>query len=337
MIGNPNTSPAFALRRAWILWVLLAVLLVLPLLGEPYYVKLATRMVIFGLAALSLDLLVGYTGLISFGHAAFMGVGAYTVGILASHGLASAWIVWPLAMLAGAVLALCIGAVSLRCNGLYFIFITLAFSQMVYYGAQSLRQYGGDDGFSLDISSTILPGVDASDHTVLFYASVVLLLAVLYACRRLVMSPFGRVAVAVRDNELRLQAVGVRPYPYKLAMFVVSGAIGALAGALMANLTGFISPGYVSWLVSGELLVMVILGSVGTLVGPILGAALFVAFEYVLSDWTEHWMLVFGPLLVLRVLLLKDGIYGLLLRGPAASAPATGSGRAEPAGTGGQA
>ncbi|MCI2807729.1 branched-chain amino acid ABC transporter permease [Eoetvoesiella caeni] len=323
------------LQRTWILWALLALLLLLPFLGEPYYVKLATRMVVFGLAALSLDLLVGYMGLISFGHAAFMGVGAYTVGILASNGVDVAWVAWPLAMLAGAVLALCIGAVSLRCNGLYFIFITLAFSQMVFYGAQSLRQYGGDDGFSLEAPSVFFPGVDASDHTVLFYVATFLLLAVLYVCKRLVASPFGRVAVGVRDNEPRLEAVGVQPYPYKLAMFVVSGAIAALAGALMANLTGFVSPGYVSWLVSGELLIMVILGSFGTLVGPILGAALFVLFEYVLSDWTEHWMLVFGPLLVLRVLLLKDGIYGLLLKpGQASAASPAASAHVAPAANG---
>lgn len=323
------------LQRTWILWALLALLLLLPFLGEPYYVKLATRMVVFGLAALSLDLLVGYMGLISFGHAAFMGVGAYTVGILASNGVDVAWVAWPLAMLAGAVLALCIGAVSLRCNGLYFIFITLAFSQMVFYGAQSLRQYGGDDGFSLEAPSVFFPGVDASDHTVLFYVATFLLLAVLYLCKRLVASPFGRVAVGVRDNEPRLEAVGVQPYPYKLAMFVVSGAIAALAGALMANLTGFVSPGYVSWLVSGELLIMVILGSFGTLVGPILGAALFVLFEYVLSDWTEHWMLVFGPLLVLRVLLLKDGIYGLFLKpGQASAASPAASAHVAPAANG---
>lgn len=325
------------LQRTWILWALLALLLLLPFLGEPYYVKLATRMVVFGLAALSLDLLVGYMGLISFGHAAFMGAGAYTVGILASNGVDVAWVAWPLAMLAGAVLALCIGAVSLRCNGLYFIFITLAFSQMVFYGAQSLRQYGGDDGFSLDAPSVFFPGMDASDHTVLFYVATFLLLAVLYVCKRLVASPFGRVAVGVRDNEPRLEAVGVQPYPYKLAMFVVSGAIAALAGALMANLTGFVSPGYVSWLVSGELLIMVILGSFGTLVGPILGAALFVLFEYVLSDWTEHWMLVFGPLLVLRVLLLKDGIYGLFLKpGQASAASPAASAHVAPAANGEQ-
>lgn len=325
-------------QRTWILWGLLALLLLLPFLGEPYYVKLATRMVIFGLAALSLDLLVGYMGLISFGHAAFMGIGAYTVGVLATNGIDVAWVVWPLAMLAGAVLALCIGAISLRCSGLYFIFITLAFSQMVYYGAQSLRQYGGDDGFSLEASSVFFPGVDASNHTVLFYVATFLLLLVLYVCKRLVASPFGRVAVAVRDNESRLQAVGVQPYPYKLMMFVVSGAIAALSGALMANLTGFVSPGYVSWLVSGELLIMVILGSFGTLVGPILGAALFVMFEYVLSDWTEHWMLIFGPLLVLRVLLLKDGIYGLFLKPRPSSAATPGSGAyAAPDATGEQA
>jgi len=304
----------FFSRRQWLLWLLLALVLLLPLSGELYYVKLVTRMLIFAIAALSLDLLVGYLGLVSFGHAAFMAIGAYATGMLASQGYVSAWLAWPMAMLLGAAFALVAGVVSLRCSGLYFIFITLAFSQMVFYGAQSLRAYGGDDGFALDGASAIAPGLDMSDPMLLFYVSAAILLACLYISRRLVWSPFGRIAVAARDNEARLASIGVQAYPYKLLMFMISGAMASLSGALLANLTGFIAPGYVSWLVSGELLVMVILGSVGTLVGPVLGAAVFVGFEHALSDLTEHWMLVFGPLIVFRVLFLKDGIYGLFSR-----------------------
>ena len=302
----------FSIRGNWILWLLLCLVLLLPLSGELYYVKLVTRMLIFAIAALSLDLLVGYMGQVSFGHAAFMAIGAYCAGMLAGEGWTSVWVVWPLAMLAGAVFALIVGAVSLRCSGLYFIFITLAFSQMLYYGAQSLRSYGGDDGFSMDAHNQLATGLDMGDPVVLFYTSLALLLACLYLGRRLIRSPFGQIAIASRDNEVRLASVGVRSYPYKLLMFVISGAMCALSGALLANLTSFIAPGYMTWLVSGELLVMVILGSVGTLVGPVLGAAVFIGFEHVLSDWTEHWMLIFGPLIVIRVLFLKDGLYGLV-------------------------
>lgn len=309
----------FSTRGNWILWLLLCLVLLLPLSGELYYVKLVTRMLIFAIAALSLDLLVGYLGLVSFGHAAFMAVGAYCVGMLAGEGWTSVWLVWPLAMLAGAVFALIVGAISLRCSGLYFIFITLAFSQMLFYAAQSLRAYGGDDGFALAQHNQLTAGLGMGDPIVLFYATVAILLVCLYLGRRLMRSPFGQIAIASRDNEVRLASVGVQSYPYKLLMFVISGAMCALSGALLANLTGFIAPGYVAWLVSGELLVMVILGSVGTLIGPVLGAAVFIGFEHVLSDWTEHWMLVFGPLIVIRVLFLKEGLYGLV-RGKSATA-----------------
>lgn len=307
-----TTSASARTRRAVILAVLLAAVLALPLLGEPYYVKVATRMAVFGIVALSLDLLVGYTGLISFGHAAFLGVGAYTVGILASHGVHSAWIAWPLAMAAAAAAATVIGAISLRSTGLYFIFITLAFNQMLYYLAQSLRQYGGDDGFALARANAFIGGVDAGNPVVLFYVSMGLLLGALYAAHRMVHSRFGQVAQAARDNELRLAAVGVAPYRYKLSMFIISGALAGLGGALNANLMQFVSPSLLSWTVSGDLLMMVILGSVGTLIGPVLGAVLFIGFEQVLSDLTEHWMLILGPILVARVLFLKDGIYGFL-------------------------
>jgi branched-chain amino acid transport system permease protein len=299
-------------RAGWILGLLLALAVLLPLSGELYYVKLVTRMLVFAIAALSLDFLVGYMGQVSFGHAAFMGIGAYCAGMLAGLGWTSAWVAWPLAMLAGAVFALAVGAVSLRSSGLYFIFITLAFSQMLFYGAQSLRSYGGDDGFSMDERNWLAPGVDMSDPIVLFYSTLAILLACLVLGRRLMRSPFGQIAIASRDNEVRLASVGIRSYPYKLLMFVISGAVCALSGALLANLTAFVAPGYLAWLVSGELLVMVILGSVGTLAGPVLGAVVYIGFEQVLSDWTEHWMLVFGPLIVIRVLFLKEGLYGLV-------------------------
>lgn len=298
-------------RRSFLLWLILALIVALPFTGELYYIKLVTRMLIFAIAALGLDLLVGYLGLVSFGHAAFMAIGAYTVGILASQGLTSAWVAWPLAMITGSLFALIVGAISLRCSGLYFIFITLAFAQVAFYAAQSLRSYGGDDGFALDATNTLAPGVSMSDPITLFYVVIAILLITLFISHRLVESPFGKVAIACRDNETRLACIGLNALPYKLLMFVISGAITALSGALLANLTSFVNPGYASWIVSGELLVMVILGAVGTLIGPIIGAVVFVGFEHALSDLTEHWMLVFGPLIIIRVLFMKNGIYGL--------------------------
>jgi branched-chain amino acid transport system permease protein len=300
-------------RAVLLLCLLLAVLLI-PLLGQPYYVKIVTRMVIFGLAALSLDLLVGYGGLISFGHAAFFGLGAYVVGILSTHGVTQAWWAWPAAMLASGMLAALIGAVSMRASGLYFIFVTLAFSQMLFYLMSGLKQYGGDDGFSLAQPTMLFPGTDTSNPVALFYVAIGLLLLVLFITHRMMRSRFGQVIRAASNNDIKLSSIGLSSLPYKVVLFAVSGAICGLAGALMASLSEFVAPSLLSWLVSGELLMMVILGSVGTLVGPILGAALFVFCEQMLSDLTDHWMLILGPLLVARVLFMSDGIYGLLGR-----------------------
>lgn len=299
-----------------ILWTLLALVCLLPFSGELYYVKLMTRVLVFALAALSLDLLVGFMGVVSFGHAAFMAVGAYSVGILAEMGVSSIWLAWPLTLLIGAAFAVVIGAISLRCSGLYFIFITLAFAQMLFYGAQSLRAYGGDDGFALQTSNYLTSTWELGNPIVLFYVSLVTLLLCLFISWRLTQSPFGQVVIASRDNAIRLSSMGLRSYRYRLVWFVISGMMCTLAGALLANLTGFIAPTYLAWLVSGELLVMVILGSVGTLIGPILGAAVFVGLEHILSDFTEHWMLIFGPLIVIRVLYLRNGLYGLLSAKP---------------------
>lgn len=300
--------------RTLVLLVLLVAVLLIPLSGETYYVKFATRMAVYGLIALGLDLVVGYVGLISFGHAAFVGIGAYTTGILAVHGIDSAFLVWPAAVLVAGLAALAIGAMALRTGGIHFILLTLAFAQMVFYLAQSLKSYGGDDGFALALPTRFAAGLDTGNPVAFFYVTMGLLLAVLFAASRLVGSRFGQVIQGSRDNERRLSAIGIAPFPHKLVAFTVSGAICGLGGALLAGLTGYVSPAMLSWVLSGELLMMVILGSVGTLVGPVLGGALFIFFEQILSDRTEHWMLVFGLMLVIRVLMLRDGIYGLLQR-----------------------
>ena len=303
----------FLARRSLLLLLLLAAAIVLPPYLGVYYTRFATQIAIYGMAALSVDLLLGYTGLITFGQAALFGVGAYAAGMLTVYGLTDALLVWPLAILITMLFALAIGSLSLRTRGFQFIMVTLAFAQMVYYFAQSLRNWGGDDGFTVPQRNQ-LAAISLADHTTFYYVVLALLVLVMLLSNRIVKSEFGMVIRGIRDNERRAAAVGFPPYPYKLVVFVIAGGIAGLAGALMTNHTKFVSPAGLSWQLSGELLAMVILGSANSLVGPILGAAFFLAFRDVLSDFTEHWMLFFGPLLVARVLLMKEGIWGLLVR-----------------------
>jgi branched-chain amino acid transport system permease protein len=304
---------AFLGRRTMLLLLLLASAIVLPPWFGTYYTRFATQIAIYGMAALSIDLLLGYTGLITFGQAALFGVGAYAAGMLTVYGITDAFMAWPIAILVSMLVALAIGSLSLRTRGFQFIMVTLAFAQMVYYFAQSLRNWGGDDGFTIPQRNHLGP-LSLADHTTFYYAVLVLLVLVAVLAHRIIKSQFGMVIRGIRDNERRVAAIGFPPYPYKLVIFVIAGGIAGLAGALMANHAKFVSPATMSWQLSGELLAMVILGSANSLVGPILGAAFFLAFRDVLSDFTEHWMLFFGPLLVARVLLVKDGIWGMLLR-----------------------
>lgn len=302
--------------------------LVLPPLaaafGLDYVVGIATRILIFALAGVSLNLILGYGGMVSFGHAAFFGTGAYVVAILSDHAGAGtplmtwpltlagsdlAIIAWPAAMAVCAVLALIIGAICLRTGGLYFIMITLAFAQMLYFFFVALEPYGGDDGLSLAGPSRAWP-FDLTDDRQFYYLTLALLLFVLYLMRRLIASRFGLVLRGIRENERRMQAMGYATYRYKLAAFVISGAVAGLAGALIANHTEFVSPSFLDWRRSGEILVVVIMGGIGTLYGPVAGAIAYLMLEEVLSRWTEHWMIVLGPLLVLVVLYAKQGLWG---------------------------
>ena len=317
-------DPSARIVPALGLALLLALPLVAPLLELDFVVGLATRVLILALVGVSLNLILGYGGMVSFGHAAFFGAGAYVVAILAHHatygeplltwpievpGTESALVAWPLAILVSAVLALVIGSVSLRTSGLYFIMITLAFAQMLFYFFISLQAYGGEDGLSLFSRSTAGP-LDLSDKTQFYYLVLAILLAALFLLRRLVAARFGRVLLGLRDNERRLQALGVPTTRYKLAAFVIAGALAGLAGALMANQTEFVSPAFLSWRLSGEILVIVILGGMGRLYGPVAGAIVFIALEEVLSAWTEHWMIFLGPILILVVLYARGGLWG---------------------------
>ena len=290
--------------RLIIVAVLFAVALFVPLLGQPYYTKLAVRMAVFALAAMSLDLIVGYAGLVSFGHAAFFGLGCYAAGVLPMVGVQNFVVVFAVAALAAALIGLVTGAISLRASGLYFIFITLAFAQMVFYVAQGMRPLSGDDGFRLP-APTLLGGLRLTDPHVLLYLMLAILALAAGISYRVTQSRFGQVVQAARDNAMKLSAIGLPAYPYRLALYTYACALAGIAGAAYANLTEFVAPNTMSWVVSGELLFMVILGTAGTLFGAILGAVVFVGLEQILSSYTEYWLFPLGVILVLRVLLLK--------------------------------
>jgi len=296
--------------------VLLALLAAVPplaeLLKQPFYLELFRRIMIFAIAALSLNLILGYGGMISFGHAVYLGVGAYAVGVLAHYGITNGWLQWALAIGASAVVAAAIGAVSIRTSGIYFIMITLAFSQMLYYLGISIEEFGGDDGMRLPKKSQF-PGLIDLDNPVAFYYLVLsILVLVALLGHRLVNSRFGMVIRAARSNEARTRAIGFSPYPYRLAAFVIAGAVCGLAGALLVNHTAYLTPEFMNWTRSGELMFMVILGGMATTAGPVLGALALLLVEDVLSGWTQHWQIILGPLLVLSVLFFKRGLAGLL-------------------------
>jgi branched-chain amino acid transport system permease protein len=295
--------------------LLLAVPALAMLLEQPYYIDLVRRVMIFGIAAASLNLILGYGGLVSFGHAAYLGVGGYAVGILAFYGVHNGWLQWAVAIGASALVALAIGAISVRTRGIYFIMITLAFTQMLYYLGISVEEYGGDDGLRVKVKSQFSGLIDLNDPVAFYYLVLALLLACIYLVHRLVHSRFGTVLRAARSNEARTRAIGFSPYPYQLAAFVIAGSLCGLAGALYANHTSFITPEYMHWTRSGEIMFMVILGGIATAPGPALGAFVLLVVEDLLAGWTQHWQLILGPLLILSVLFFKRGLAGLLPEG----------------------
>ncbi len=301
--------------RAIVLASGLALLAAVPplagLLDQPFYLDLVRRVMIFAIAALSLNLILGYGGMISFGHAAYLGIGAYAVGVLAHYGIDNGFLQWALAIGASALVALAIGAVSIRTSGVYFIMITLAFTQMLYYLGISIEEFGGDDGMRLAVKSQF--GLIDLNNTIAFYYLVLAILVLfLFLGHRLVNSRFGMVVRAARSNEARTRSIGFSPYPYRLAAFVIAGAMCGLAGALLVNHTAYLTPEFMNWTRSGELMFMVILGGIASIAGPVLGAFALLLLEDALSGWTEHWQLILGPLLVLSVLFFKQGLAGLL-------------------------
>jgi branched-chain amino acid transport system permease protein len=309
--------------------LLLALPVVAGAAGEPYLVSLFSRILIYALAAVSLDLMLGFGGLVSLGHAAFFGIGAYVVCIFSFHGLEgtpvltwpfqlgghqSGLVLWPTAVLLSGATAAFIGALSLRTTGMHFIMITLAFAQMIYYFFVSLEAYGGDDGISL-FSRNTLPHADLADDIQFYYLCLACLAAFLFFSCRLVHSRFGMVIRGCKENQRRMNSLGFPTFRYRLVCFIIAGAGAGLAGALIANQTEYVSPGLMHWTRSGEILIMVLLGGMGTLFGPVLGAAALLLLEEFLSIYTEHWMVYLGPFLVLVVLFAKRGLYGLIAGG----------------------
>jgi branched-chain amino acid transport system permease protein len=294
-------------------YALILVLAMLPPLflglGEPFYLDVVARMMIFGIAALSLDLLLGYSGMISLGHAVYLGIGGYAIGILNYYGINDGALQFGGAVLFSALAAFFIGAVSLRTSGVFFLMITLAFSQMLYFLAISINTFGGDDGLTISQPSDL--GLNLRESSVFYYFVLAALAALLIICDRIVNSRFGMLIRGIKYNESRMVAIGFPTFRYKLAAFVIAGAICGFAGALLANQTLFVSPSLIHWSRSGELLVMVIAGGVGTLVGPVIGAILYLLLEKVLSGWTIYWGACVGISLVLLVLAGKRGVLGL--------------------------
>ncbi len=307
---QPRT-PADVVAPVLIFIALAAVPLVAIYGAQTYVLDLFSRIMIFAIAAIALDFLIGYGGLISFGHAAFVGLGAYAVGILSVHGFTDALIALPVALAASALFALATGAVCLRTQGVYFIMITLAFSQMVFFTASSLAPYGGDDGLTVRARDTIAGFALMRDPRSFYYVVFACLLVNYLLCRAVIASRFGRVFCGARENPIRMASIGYNIFRYQLVAYVIAGAFGGLSGFLLANAAEFVSPAYMSWQRSGELVIMVLLGGTGTLYGAVMGAAVFVLAEEWLSGLTEHWKMIFGPLLVLIVLFARGGLIGL--------------------------
>ncbi len=294
------------------LLVALALPWLLHAVGADFYLSFASRIVIFAIAATSLNLLLGYGGMVSLGHTAFFGLGAYATGILLSEGVQSAGAHLIATIAVVAVAALVIGAISLRTRGVYFIMITLAFAQMLFYLANSIKQYGGDEGLTVRVRSLLPFGLDLRNGTTLYFTALALLALALLLLARFVPSRLGCAVLALRDDELRAEALGLPTYRIKLVIFCVAGVLAGVAGALNVNLQGYVSPSQLHWTQSGTLLVMVILGGVGTVWGGVLGAAALLLLQEVLSAYTKHWGFWTGWVLLAVVLFARQGLVGIV-------------------------
>jgi branched-chain amino acid transport system permease protein len=307
--------PASPLLLPLVLFALFALVPLAASFGpKSFILALVTRIMVLGIAAMSLDLLIGYGAMISFGHAACVGIGAYSVGILSSHGIDDAFVQLAVALAVSCLFALATGAISLRTKGVYFIMITLAFGQMLFFLTTSLAAYGGDDGLTLASRSLVFGTKILKNDMALYYVVFSFMLGVYWLLRAVVASRFGRVLRGIAENPIRMQAIGFAPFRYQLTAYVIAGMIAGLAGCLLANQAEFVSPAYTTWQRSGDLIFIIVLGGLGTLHGALIGAAVFSLLAEFLSGFTEHWAMIFGPILILVVLFARGGLSGLLGR-----------------------
>lgn len=302
--------------KIWFLLGCFAILAALPFIAEaidePFYVDLIARVMIFAIAAMSLDFILGYGAMISFGHALYLGLGTYAVGLLAYYEITNGWVQLAVCIAGCAVIAFVLGLISLRTSGIYFIMITFALAQMFYFLGISLEEYGGDDGLPIDARSEFFSFFDLNDTWNMYYLILGALTATTIMLWKIVNSRFGMVVRGSRSNDARMQAIGFPTFKYRLAAFVIAGVVCGIAGFLFGNLTEFLTPEYMHWFRSGELMIMVMVGGMGTLFGPLFGAFGYIMVEDLLSGFTEFWQFYFGPLLVLLVLFAKRGLWGLL-------------------------
>jgi len=323
--GLERLSPSVDWTAAILILVLALVPMAASAIGEPYYVTLMTRALIFALAAVGLNLILGYGGLVSFGHSVYLGIGVYTVGIMMDHGITNAWLQLAAALLIGTIVAGVIGALSLRVKGVGFIMITLAFAQLLYFFCVGLRDYGGDDGFSLSGYSDF--GLFQLDgNNTLYYVVLAVLAFTLLWISRLISARFGMVIQGCKSNERRMVALGFPVFRYQWVAYVLSALICVVAGFFIVNLTRYVSPAYMQWTVSGELIVMVVVGGIATIVGPVIGAIAIVLFEEFASHAAfglpgnadafihEHWLGALGLVILIVALCLKQGLYGSLFK-----------------------
>lgn len=302
------------------IWIFLAIFpLLAEVFGQAYWINIWTRILILGLVAMSLNLIMGFGGMVSLGHAAYFGVGGYAVALIAFHvtqklpvfgwaGSNEALLVWPIAMAVSGILALGLGVLCLRTRGVYFIMLTLAFSQMIFFIVMSLKFYGGDDGLAI-AGRNVLAGMPLTSPTMMYYVCLVIVLAAFLLLSRITASPFGKALQAGKINERRAKALGIPMARIQLTAFVIAGVLAGLGGALWANQMRIASPDMLHWMRSGELIMMVILGGLGSHMGAMVGAAALVLLEVWLARVTEHWMLFLGAILVLTVLFVRKGIF----------------------------
>jgi branched-chain amino acid transport system permease protein len=290
---------------------LAAVPIVAYVADQPFYVGFVARIIIYAIAAAALNIALGFGGLVSLGHALFLGLGAYSVALPSFYEISNGWIHLAVCVASCAFVGLITGAISLRTTGIGFIMITLAFGQMGYFVFVSLKHYGGDDGTTVSNTSKLL-GFDFGSPHVVYVAALLVLALVTWWTARLRVSPFGMILRGTRQNARRVNAIGFQSKRYLLSAYVVSAVMTGIAGMLLANLNAFASPSTLSWIISGDLIVMVVMGGAGSVFGPLLGALAFLGIEEALKLWTEHWMAVFGPVIVLIALLGKSGIAGFL-------------------------